>query len=360
PASHKRHNRFALHFDAGKRAVPALRFESVDINAIFYFRIDKGQIGSHAFPQCAEGDCKDSGRVARYLCDCLQGSQDAFAYEPQNERQGRFQTNDAICCIFEFQLLFNCAVRRMIRSNNIDCPVAQPGLYRLDVLGPPQRWIDLVDRVEGGDQFFGKCKIMGCGLCADWYAPFFGLTYQRHRPGGADMSQMKPAPGKLCQKNVAGHHNLFSSPRYAPHAEPCRYGTLIHQTSAGKVQVFTVAYDKQVESFSILERAPHKQAVHDGAAVVRYRYDACGAKFPVFRNDFTLEPLAYGPHGEYSARALIPGLVENILGYGGAVVYRVRVGHARHRGESSRNGSLRSRADCFLVFFSRFPQMNMH
>ncbi len=145
----------------------------LDINRIFYFRIDKSQIGGRPFTQCAEGDCKDSGRVARHLCDCFHGSEDAFAHEPQNERQGRFQTDHAICGIFEFQVLFNRAVRRMIRSNNIDGPIGKPGLYRLDVLGPPERWIDLVDRVEGRDQFFGKSKIMGCGLGADGQSPRF-------------------------------------------------------------------------------------------------------------------------------------------------------------------------------------------
>ena len=65
------------------------------------------------------------------------------------------------------------AVRRMIRSYYIDGPIGKSGLDRFDVLGVPERWIDLVDRVEGRDQFIGESKIMWRGLRADGQSPVF-------------------------------------------------------------------------------------------------------------------------------------------------------------------------------------------
>ena len=55
----------------------------------------------------------------------------------------------------------------MIRSYYIDGPIGKSGLDSFDVPGTPERRIDLVDRIEGRDQFIGESKIMWRGLRAD-------------------------------------------------------------------------------------------------------------------------------------------------------------------------------------------------
>ena len=85
----------------------------------------------------------------------------------------------------------------------------------------------------------------------------FGPSDQVHCFSCADVRQMYPSTGQLCQRDVPGCHLLFGDGRYSPNTETGRDPALVDVPSSREGELLAVFYYRTAEGGGIGKRLPY-------------------------------------------------------------------------------------------------------
>src|SRR3989304_10160176 len=99
----------------------------------------------------------------------------------------------------------------MVCCNRVQCPIPEPFLYSLDILGSPQRRVHLCAYIVSLHSLFCKSKIMRGSLSSYPCAPRLSVSDYPYRSFSAHVGNMEPCACQLRQGNVPGYHHVLSS-----------------------------------------------------------------------------------------------------------------------------------------------------
>ncbi len=200
---------------------------------------------------------------------------------------------------------------------------------------------------------------MGRHLAGDRNAPRLRVPEEPHGGGGRHVGDVDRGAGEIGEGDVARDHDLLGRRRDPPEPEVRRHEALVHHAALAERGVLGVRDDRATERLRVLERPAEEGRVHHRPPVVGVR-DAAGlGQLPELRQLPPREPARHRADGVHAHDAPGPRLREDVVRHGAGVVDRLRVGHARDRGEPARRRRPGAARDRLLVLLPRLPEVDV-
>ena len=156
----------------------------------------------------------------------------------------------------------------MVGGDRVDRAVGQPGSDGRDVVGGPQRRVDLVQRVVRGQPFVGETEVVRRRLGRDRQSVGLGLTHELDAPGGRQVQEVHRHAGEPHQFDVAVQHQLLGDRRPSRQAQAAAAVALVHHCARREALDLAVLRQRDAEPVGILERSTHEERVLHPVAVV--------------------------------------------------------------------------------------------
>ena len=159
-------------------------------------------------------------------------------------------------------------MRSVVGADAVDRAVGQAFAHRLDVLGPAQRRVHLVERVVGCGELLGEEQVVRRGLGRDVHALCLTPAHEVNGAGGGQVAHVQARADVLGEQDVAGDDGLFGDGGPTGQAELAGQGRLVHLGALGEGGILAVLGDHAAEALDVFEGAAHEDGIGHALAVV--------------------------------------------------------------------------------------------
>ena len=133
----------------------------------------------------------------------------------------------------------------------------------------------------------------------------------------------------------------------------------MHHPMRCEVGVLTMRNHRESEHARIFQGTAHQLAIHHRLSIIGDTDHPRLAQLADFCQTFPRQAYRDGADRKHLHQADGTCLLENILGDRRIIIDRIRIGHARNRGETTSHRGRSAALDAFLVFIAGFTQMSM-
>lgn len=249
--------------------VAAFGFHGFAVDGPFDVGVDDGHVGRGADAEGAAVDFQEFGRAGRQGADQSRPVED-FGLDQglDEEREGRFQADDAHRGVDEAEFLVVVAVGGVVGDEAVDRAVAQAGEAGVDIGAGAEGRIHLEIRVVGRACVLGQEQVMRADLGGDAGAVALGPADQLDRAGGADVGDVVAAGGLARETDVALGHDFLGRGGDAGEAEAGGGDAGVHDAAAGEGLVLAMLDEEGVEHGGVLHGAEADAGLGDAVAIV--------------------------------------------------------------------------------------------
>lgn len=225
----------AADLPAFEGGIAALGAHLLGVDGPLEFGVDKGHVGALADGEGSAGDAEEFGGVGGHERDEL-GPIDVAGLDQgaDEQRQGRFQSDDAEGGVLEFVFFAFAAVGCVVGDAAVDRSVTDAGDAGVDIGAAAQWWFHFAVGIEAGAGLVGEEEVMGGDFGGDALAGSLGCADEVNRSRNGDVGDVVADADLPGEGEVALCHDDFGGAGDAGQAEAGGGGAGVHAAAAGE------------------------------------------------------------------------------------------------------------------------------